>query len=158
MKQGTTLTRGKTSHMQTHTHTQRQIRRTYGSEHKGGFLALEHPELFEVAQKVTKVNVEQVAVFGQHDVVIVSIADAQHVGGHAVAGARNGECLDGACKLLVGGVVLAQPDGQRLLTEGGARAANRLLCVTAEHGEWITGRRAQIATTMGWVGGSHGKQ
>lgn len=38
-----------------------------------------------------------------HDVVAVPVADAQHVGGHTVAGAGEGELLDGPVQGLPGG-------------------------------------------------------
>lgn len=46
-----------------------------------------------VAQELAKVDVEHVSSGAQHDVVIVSVADAQHVGGHAAARTRVDEVL-----------------------------------------------------------------
>ena len=45
-----------------------------------------HPKLdLKVAQKVAKVNVEQLAALCDHDVVRVTISNAKNIGGHAVA-------------------------------------------------------------------------
>ena len=48
-------------------------------EHERHRLALQAQELLEVAEKVAKVNVEEMPVLTQHDVVIVPIAHAEHV-------------------------------------------------------------------------------
>mmetsp|Transcript_25318 Transcript_25318/g.47561 ORF Transcript_25318/g.47561 Transcript_25318/m.47561 type:complete len:246 (-) Transcript_25318:2404-3141(-) len=54
------------------------------------------PELaLEIAEEVPKVDVEQVALFGYHDVVRVPVSDAQHVSGNAVASTCVDEILDG---------------------------------------------------------------
>ena len=47
-----------------------------------------------VAQELPEVDVEHVAAGLQHDVVIVPVADAQDVGGHAAACARVNEVLN----------------------------------------------------------------
>ncbi|KAH9395982.1 hypothetical protein TYRP_020060 [Tyrophagus putrescentiae] len=62
-------------------------------EHKGDPFSVDAQLLLEVPQKVTKVNVEDLPVLVDHDVVWVAVADAQHEGGHAVAGT-------GACKVV----------------------------------------------------------
>ena len=54
------------------------------------FKAAEH---LRVAQELPKVDVEHVTRGAQHDVVVVAIADAQDVGGHAAARARVDEVL-----------------------------------------------------------------
>lgn len=41
-----------------------------------------------MAQELAEVDVEHVAAGLQHDVVVVAVADAQDVGGHAAACAR----------------------------------------------------------------------
>ena len=54
------------------------------------------PKLFLVmAQEVTKVNVEDLTIFIDHDIVWMSVSDAKDEGCHTVAGTRVGECLDG---------------------------------------------------------------
>ena len=61
-----------------------------------------------------------------HDVVVVPVADAQDVGGHAVARAGQREVLH---RLLVGrlcGVVALQPLAQGLVLEGAREAVLRL--------------------------------
>lgn len=47
----------------------------------------------EVSQEVSEIDVEQPAVLGHHDVVVVSISDAKHVRGNGVARAAHGEVL-----------------------------------------------------------------
>lgn len=42
-------------------------------------------------------------VLADHDVVAVPVSDAQHIGGHTVASAGEGELLDGAIQGLPGG-------------------------------------------------------
>lgn len=46
-----------------------------------------------MSQELPKVDVEHVTAGLQHDVVIVAVADAQDVGGHAAAGTRVDEVL-----------------------------------------------------------------
>lgn len=46
-----------------------------------------------MAQEFAEVNVEHVATALQHDVVVVAVADAQDVGGHAAASAGVDEVL-----------------------------------------------------------------
>lgn len=46
-----------------------------------------------MAQEFAKVDVEHVAGGAQHDVVIVAIADPQHIGGHAAPRTRVDEVL-----------------------------------------------------------------
>ena len=41
-----------------------------------------------------KVNVEQVAEFGHHDIVIVTIANSQYVSGHTIASTRDSESIN----------------------------------------------------------------
>ena len=54
---------------------------------------LEAPEHLGVAQELAEVDVEHVSGGAQHDVVVVAVTDAQHVGGHAAARTRVGEVL-----------------------------------------------------------------
>jgi len=48
-----------------------------------------------VAQELAEVDVEHVAGGAQHDVVVVPVADAEHVGRHAAPRARVDEVLRG---------------------------------------------------------------
>jgi F420-dependent methylenetetrahydromethanopterin dehydrogenase len=50
-------------------------------------------EVFKVAENVTEIDVKQMAVLLDHDVVVVAIANAQHIGRHTVA-------CTGGCKVL----------------------------------------------------------
>ena len=54
------------------------------------FEAAEH---LGVAQELAEVDVEHVTGGAQHDVVVVAVADTQHVGGHAAARTRVDEVL-----------------------------------------------------------------
>lgn len=54
---------------------------------------LEAAKHLGVAQELAEVDVEHVAGGAQHDVVVVTVADPQHVGGHAAAGTRVDEVL-----------------------------------------------------------------
>lgn len=56
---------------------------------------LEAAEHLGVAQELPEVDVEHVTRRTQHDVVVVPVADAQDVGGHAAASARVDEVLRG---------------------------------------------------------------
>lgn len=48
-----------------------------------------------MTEELAEVDMEHVARGAQHDVVIVPVADAQHVGGHAAASTRVDEVLGG---------------------------------------------------------------
>ena len=61
------------------------------SQYKRHPLSLHAKLALEIAQKVPKVNVEELAVPGDHDVVGMPIPDPQHIGGHAVPGTRVAE-------------------------------------------------------------------
>lgn len=61
-------------------------------------LPFEAAEHLGVAQELAEVDVEHVAGGAQHDVVVVAVADTQHIGGHAAARTRVDEvlrCLEG---------------------------------------------------------------
>lgn len=92
-------------------------------EHEGRALA-QHAHLgLEVPQEVPEVDVEQRAVAAQHDVAGVPVGHAQHVGSHAVAGARGHEVEP---RLLVVGlarVALAQEVVDGLHLQRAQRAA-----------------------------------
>mmetsp|Transcript_63005 Transcript_63005/g.136963 ORF Transcript_63005/g.136963 Transcript_63005/m.136963 type:complete len:212 (-) Transcript_63005:191-826(-) len=63
-------------------------------EDKGCTLPL-HAELaLEVAEEVAEVDMEEVAVPGDHDVVVVSVANAENERGHSIAGAAEGEGVE----------------------------------------------------------------
>ena len=47
----------------------------------------------EVAKKVSEVDVEELPTLSDHDVVRVTVADSQHIRGHAVACTRHTEGL-----------------------------------------------------------------
>ena len=67
------------------------------------------PELgLEVAQEVAEVDVEQVTIPGDHDVVAVPVADAEHIRRHAAAGAGPHEVLCRGGRLRVGARGLVQ--------------------------------------------------
>lgn len=53
----------------------------------------------------------------EHDVVVVTIADAKDVGDDAVAGAGTGEVVNGAGKFQLGGIVFLQPIRNRGVLE-----------------------------------------
>ena len=46
-----------------------------------------------ISQKLVEVNVKHVTWLLQHDVVIVSVTNSQHVGSHTVASTRSGEVV-----------------------------------------------------------------
>lgn len=64
---------------------------------RGGALPtpLDVAEHLRVAQEPAEIDVEHVAGGLEHDVVVVPVADPQHVGGHAAAGAGVDEVLHG---------------------------------------------------------------
>lgn len=59
----------------------------------GGCLPLDVAEHLGMAQEAAEIYVEHVAGCLQHDVVIVSVTDAQDVGGHTAAGTGVDEVL-----------------------------------------------------------------
>lgn len=46
-----------------------------------------------ISQKFIEVNVKHVTWLLQHDVVVVSVTNSQHVGSHTVASTRSGEVV-----------------------------------------------------------------
>ena len=54
-------------------------------EHEVLALAFDAVLVLKVAQEVSEVDVEEVSVFGHHDVIAVPVAQAQHIGGHTAA-------------------------------------------------------------------------
>ena len=52
-------------------------------------VSLDVAELLRVAEKLSVVNVEEMAAGLQHNVVVVPVADAQHVGHHTVSRTRS---------------------------------------------------------------------
>ncbi len=56
-------------------------------EHEGRAVATEVTESLGVAEKLGEVNMEEMAGLLDHDVIVVAVANAQDVGGNAVAGA-----------------------------------------------------------------------
>jgi hypothetical protein len=56
-------------------------------------------EHLSVAEELSEVDVEEVAALLDHDVVVVPVADAQHVRDDRVSGARVREVVDGRCEL-----------------------------------------------------------
>ena len=66
-----------------------------GGEHERRAVALDAAEHLRVAEKLAEVDVEEVAAVRHHDVVVVPVADAEHVGGHAVACTRSREVTNG---------------------------------------------------------------
>lgn len=61
--------------------------RDEGRRSQGPLSPLDVAEHLGVAQEPAKIDVEHVARGLEHDVVVVPVTDAQHVGGHAAAGA-----------------------------------------------------------------------
>ena len=63
-------------------------------QHKWRSVAFKVPEHLRVAKKFAEVNMKQVSALCDHYVVIVTIANAEKVGGDTVAGARRCEVAD----------------------------------------------------------------
>lgn len=59
----------------------------------GRYLPLDVAEHLGMAQEAAEIYVEHVASRLQHDVVVVSVTDAQDVGGHTAAGTGVDEVL-----------------------------------------------------------------
>lgn len=87
-------------------------------------LPIERAEFLRVAEILTEIDMKQMSGPLHHDVLVVTIANAQDVRGDAVACARVYQVVDGHSKIALGGVVLAQPVVQGRLTE---RAFDRSL-------------------------------
>lgn len=66
---------------------------------------LDVAEHLRVAQEPAEIDVEHVAGGLEHDVVVVPVADPQHVGGHAAAGAGVDEVLHGLGGVMEKGTV-----------------------------------------------------
>lgn len=81
-------------------------------QHKGSTFPLDAKLALDVAQKVTKINVyacvnlsvvqkmqmndtKELAVLGDHDIVIVTVTNPKHIGGNAVARATLREIVNG---------------------------------------------------------------
>ena len=64
-------------------------------QHKRRSVAFKVSEHLRVAKKFAEVNMKQVPALCDHDVVIVTIANAEKVGGDTVAGTRRCEVADG---------------------------------------------------------------
>ena len=60
-------------------------------KHKWCTLSLDTQLVFEITQNVSKVNVKVVAKLGHHEIVIVSVSQAQHIAGYAVRSSRDDE-------------------------------------------------------------------
>jgi hypothetical protein len=63
--------------------------------------------LLVVAQKVSKINMENLTILLDHDVVRVAVTDSQDESGYTVACTAQGEGLDGLVNLVT--VVLTDP-------------------------------------------------
>ena len=55
---------------------------------------LDVPKHLSVSQYLPVVNMEHVASGGDHDVVVVAVSNAQHIGGHTVASTGGSEGLN----------------------------------------------------------------
>mmetsp|Transcript_419 Transcript_419/g.1447 ORF Transcript_419/g.1447 Transcript_419/m.1447 type:complete len:368 (+) Transcript_419:196-1299(+) len=121
-------------------------------EDEGRTLPLDAVLLLVVAQEVAEVDVEEMAVSGDHDVVIVSVSNAEHKRGHAVACARQQEGLLSLLPLLGRGVVLLEPLGEGVLPEDGLGAAGSLVDVGGgvgvlddlDHADFVAGGDAAV--------------
>lgn len=71
---------------------------------------------FEIPQKVSKINVEQLPVLADHDVVTVPVAYVQHVHGHTVASSGESELHNGQG---LSKVLELEPAEQVILVESG---------------------------------------
>ena len=63
-----------------------------GSQYKRCTLTLDAKLGLEVAKKVAKVDVKEMTILGEHDVVVMPIADPEHIGSNAVAGEGIEKC------------------------------------------------------------------
>lgn len=70
-----------------------------------------------VAEKFAKVNVEQVSGGFEHNIVVVSVANAKNVSGDAVAGTGGGKVFDRSLVFQFRRVVFCQPLGDRSVFE-----------------------------------------
>ena len=57
------------------------------------FVPFDITKHLRISQKFVEVNVKHVTWLLQHDVVIVSVTNSQHVGSHTVASTRSGEVV-----------------------------------------------------------------
>lgn len=78
-------------------------------QNKGLPLPLDAELLLEVAQYMSKVNVEQLAVLHNHNVIGVTVSNPQDVGGHAVSSTGKSELMDCLIEQCLGRVVVFQP-------------------------------------------------
>ena len=67
-------------------------------QHEGDTLSFEAKLTLVVSQEVTKVNVEKLACFLDHDIIVMSVADAQHICSHTVTSTGKREVLNGMCE------------------------------------------------------------
>jgi len=80
-----------------------------GGEDKGSPLSLDSELLLYVAQKVTKVNMEEPSILSQHDVIIVAISNPKNIGGNTEGGARERKPFDSLRHILKDRVLLLEP-------------------------------------------------
>ena len=90
-----------------------------------------------MSQKVSKVNVEQLALFIDHDVIRVSITDAENEGGHAKAGTAAREVLDGFVEVFFIRVVGNDPFVQLVLVPDLELTSCASECLDLEYGHWV---------------------
>lgn len=55
-----------------------------GCENKRHTISLDGSKHLSIAEDATKVNMEHVSSLADHDIVIVTVTDTKHIGGHAV--------------------------------------------------------------------------
>lgn len=70
-----------------------------GGEYERRAVPLDITKLLSVPKELAKIDMEEVAGGLEHDVVIVAVADAKHIRGDAVPGARVCEVLN--CSLVL---------------------------------------------------------
>lgn len=75
--------------------TTRRSTGSFPQRSQGPLSPLDVAEHLGVAQEPAEIDVEHVARGLEHDVVVVPVTDAQHVGGHAAAGAGVDEVFHG---------------------------------------------------------------
>ena len=70
------------------------IKKVFGQNERHSF-PINAELLFEMAQKVAKVYVKDIAVFIDHDIIWVPVADSQYESGNAISSTRVGKGFNG---------------------------------------------------------------
>lgn len=87
-------------------------------------LSIETEFSFEIAQKVSKINMKEVTHISEHDVAAMAIPDAENVGGNTIASARSEEVLDSILE-----VVFSLIFGLEVLNDGLFAESTQLTCI-----------------------------